>query len=202
VFKEALINALSHRDYFEKGASITIEVFDDRVEITNPGDLLPTVARNFGRRSMSRNPLIFGLFNKMRLVEHIGSGIPRMRKDMTEAGLPEPMFEDDGIFVVTLFRHTAKKETVPIATVPYTITDDSESFAVSENVEKELQPITDTQREIMFAMIRNPQITLPEIAAKVGLGRTTVYKLVKQLQERELVARRGRKSDGCWVVID
>ena len=41
VFKEAIINALSHRDYYEQGASIMIEMFDDRVEISNPGGLLP-----------------------------------------------------------------------------------------------------------------------------------------------------------------
>ena len=47
VFKEAIINALSHRDYYEQGATITIEMFDDRVEVSNPGGLLPIVARNF-----------------------------------------------------------------------------------------------------------------------------------------------------------
>ena len=36
VFKEAIINALSHRDYYEQGATITIEMFDDRVEVSNP----------------------------------------------------------------------------------------------------------------------------------------------------------------------
>ncbi len=60
VFKEAIINALSHRDYYEQGASIMIEMFDDRVEISNPGGLLPIVAKNFGHKSMTRNPLIFG----------------------------------------------------------------------------------------------------------------------------------------------
>ncbi len=43
VFKEAIINALSHRDYYEQGASIMIEMFDDRVEISNPGGLLPLI---------------------------------------------------------------------------------------------------------------------------------------------------------------
>ncbi len=43
VFKEAIINALSHRDYYDKGAVINIEVFDDRVEISNPGGLVSAI---------------------------------------------------------------------------------------------------------------------------------------------------------------
>ncbi|GHS89857.1 hypothetical protein FACS1894201_11200 [Bacteroidia bacterium] len=52
VFKEAIINALSHRDYYEKGAKIMIEIYDDRVEISNPGGLLASVANQFGTKSL------------------------------------------------------------------------------------------------------------------------------------------------------
>jgi ATP-dependent DNA helicase RecG len=56
-FKETIINSLAHRDYYDKGARITIEVFDDRVEISNPGGLVSAVPRSeFGKRSASRNP--------------------------------------------------------------------------------------------------------------------------------------------------
>ncbi|WP_308271445.1 ATP-binding protein [Prevotella sp.] len=82
----------------------TIEMFDNRVEITNPGTLLPVVAKKIGRKSLSRNPLIFGLFTRMRDMEHIGSGIPRMRKEMLDAWLPERIYETDGMFTVTFLR--------------------------------------------------------------------------------------------------
>ena len=59
VFKEAVINALSHRDYYEQGASIMIEMFDDRIEIYNPEELLPIVAKDFGHKSMTRNSANF-----------------------------------------------------------------------------------------------------------------------------------------------
>lgn len=96
VFKEAIINALSHRDYYEQGATITIEMFDDRVEVSNPGGLLPIVAKDFGHKSLTRNPLIFSLFNRMHLVERVASGIPRMQEAMKEANLSEPEFHTEG----------------------------------------------------------------------------------------------------------
>ena len=105
VFKEALINALSHRDYYEQGAVTMVEFYDDRVEISNPGGLLMGVKKDFGKKSMTRNPLIFGLFTRINLVEQVASGIPRMKQEMLEAGLPEPIFSaDGGFFTIELKR--------------------------------------------------------------------------------------------------
>ena len=172
VFKEAIINALAHRDYDEQGASITIEMFDDRVEITNPGTLLPVVAKNFGRKSLSRNPLIFGLFTRMHLVEHIGSGIPRMRKEMLDAGLPEPVYDTDGMFTVT-FRRPFNNKTVDL---------------------------TDLQSKVIQTVKKNPSLTMEQIGKAIGIGRTSVYKIVKSLKEIGILEHKGRKSDGEWVV--
>ena len=102
--KEALLNAICHRDYSTCEMSITVSVFDDRIEIINPGLLSPVVADNFGRFSWARNPLIFNWFCRMHLVEQVGSGIRRMREFMKERGLPEPLFETSGFFCITLFR--------------------------------------------------------------------------------------------------
>jgi ATP-dependent DNA helicase RecG len=105
VFKEAIINSLAHRDYYDKDGRITIELFNDRVEVTNPGGLVSSIAKNeFGKKSSSRNPLIFGLFERMRLVEQIGSGISRMRDLMKEEGLTPPEFNTDGMFTVAFRR--------------------------------------------------------------------------------------------------
>lgn len=171
-FKEAIINALAHRDYDEQGACITIEMFDDRVEITNPGTLLPVVAKNFGRKSLSRNPLIFGLFTRMRLVEHIGSGIPRMRKEMLDAGLPEPSYDVEGMFTVTLQR--PKKQI--------------------------MWNLSDIQSKTIHILQKSPSLTLEQIGAEIGLKRTATYKVIKELKEMGVVTRIGRKNDGKWVI--
>ena len=97
--REAVINAISHRDYNEKGANIQIDIFDDRVEITNPGGLVSAIKKEeFGKKSISRNPLLFSLFKRADLVEKVGSGINRIRMAIKNAGLPAPVFEFTNFF--------------------------------------------------------------------------------------------------------
>lgn len=107
VFKEAILNALSHRDYYEKGGEILISVFDDRVEIANPGGLLPAVAKSFGLLSLSRNPAVFGLFTRMHVVEHVGSGIRRMKEAMEKANLPLPQYTTEDAYIFAVQRDTS-----------------------------------------------------------------------------------------------
>jgi predicted HTH transcriptional regulator len=69
--------------------------------LTNPGRLVSSIAKNeFGENSYGRNPLIFGLLERMRLDEHIGSGKNRMRDSMKEDGLTSPKSIFDGMFTV------------------------------------------------------------------------------------------------------
>jgi len=105
VLREAILNSVIHRDYFEKGAVTMVEYFDDRIHITNPGGLVKGIPpEEFGITSISRNPLIQGLFHRANLVEKIGSGIGRMRSSMKEHGLVEPEISWNGFFRTTLKR--------------------------------------------------------------------------------------------------
>ena len=97
--REALANAIVHRDY-STPADTQVRIFDDRIEILNPGCLIGglTVERiRHEHLSYRRNSLIADVFHQTPLIEKLGSGIGRMVDDLTAAGLPEPEFEDDGI---------------------------------------------------------------------------------------------------------
>ena len=111
VLREAILNAILHRDYFEKGACIMVEIYSDRIEISNPGGLVAGLKpKDFGKKSLSRNPLLFGLVHRMGLVEKVGSGIERMRLTMRNAGLKEPNFEFRTFFTVILKRPVWEKD--------------------------------------------------------------------------------------------
>lgn len=103
--REAVINAVTHRDYFEKGANVMIEMFDDRVEISNPGGLVKGLPpEEFGKRSLLRNPNIANLLHEIKYIEKMGSGIPKMRWLMDRAGLQPVEFTFDPFFSVVFRR--------------------------------------------------------------------------------------------------
>ena len=96
--REAIINAVTHADYSQRGAPIRIAVFDDRLEVENPG-LLPfgLTLEDLPRGvSKLRNRVIGRVFHELALVEHWGSGVQRMIAACREAGMPPPVWEEIG----------------------------------------------------------------------------------------------------------
>lgn len=104
--REAVINAVVHADYSIGGAGIKIAIFDDRIEITNPG-LLPfglTLEAALAGVSVLRNRVIGRTFRELELIEQWGSGLGRIMGTCARAGLPSPRFEELGAnFRTTLF---------------------------------------------------------------------------------------------------
>lgn len=104
--REAVINAVAHADYALRGAPIRVAVYDDRLEIENPG-LLPfglTVEDLERGVSKLRNRVIGRVFHELGLIEQWGSGIQRMISACVDAGLPPPKFEEiANRFRVTIF---------------------------------------------------------------------------------------------------
>ena len=103
--REAVVNAVVHADYSQSGAPIRVAIFDDRVEVENPG-LLPfgvTVEDLACGVSKLRNRVVGRVFKELGLIEQWGSGIQRMCAACSEKGFPPPRFEEIGFrFRVTL----------------------------------------------------------------------------------------------------
>ncbi|MBU4352292.1 MAG: putative DNA binding domain-containing protein [Nanoarchaeota archaeon] len=92
VIREAIVNAVAHRDYFSKD-SIQIYLFTNRIEITSPGSLPTGLPKElFGTLSVRRNPIVYHLLRDYGYVEGLGSGVPRMINAMRNHGLRDPEF--------------------------------------------------------------------------------------------------------------
>lgn len=107
--REAVLNALVHRDYsiYTESIPITIEMYRDRMEIRNGGGLFGGVSvENLGQiRTETRNAVLVNILELLKITENRYSGIPTMKRECREYGLPEPEFRVcRGEFVV-IFRN-------------------------------------------------------------------------------------------------
>ncbi len=107
-WQEAIINAVAHRDYALEGTPIEVWLFDDRMEIRSPGQLVePVTLERLKRRERihaSRNPRIVRVLTEWGFMRELGEGIPRMHQVMEKEGLKPPEFhlEAGSIFTVIL----------------------------------------------------------------------------------------------------
>jgi len=97
--REALINAIVHRNYAVEGRGIEVSIYQDRMEILSPGMLLSTISlddvRNMKGVHESRNPLMARVLREVGLVREVGEGMRRIFSVMKSNALAEPEIEND-----------------------------------------------------------------------------------------------------------
>lgn len=106
VIKEAIVNAVAHRDYTSNG-SVQVMLFADRLEVRSPGGLPPPLTFEELREphaSIPGNPLLAESLYLAKYIERMGTGTLDMIRWCTEASLPEPEFSGTGEFVTTVWR--------------------------------------------------------------------------------------------------
>ena len=103
--REAVVNAICHRDYSRRGADIKFAIFDDRLEVTSPGPLPPQISlRDLGTGvSELRNRVIGRIFNEIGLIEGWGTGIRRIKQLLEKRGLKPPEFQEQANFFKVIF---------------------------------------------------------------------------------------------------
>lgn len=184
--REAIVNAIVHRDYSCKGTSLYVMVYDDRVEIENPGKLLSGLTvRSLDKSSVRRNPIIADLFHRMGKVERMGSGIKRMRDLMREAGLKEPVFEADVFFRATFYRDPK-----------YSLKGGQKRL-----VEGLVEGLVESQRKMVSLIRQNPRISKQDLSVKVGISTSAIDKNIQALKKKGLLKRVGSAKGGHWELI-
>jgi len=108
--RELVANELIHQDFFVTGAGPMVEIFDDRMEITNPGEPLVDTLRFVDTPPKSRNESLASLMRRFRICEERGSGIDKVVAQVEVYQLPAPSFEaPDGFTRAVLFSHRPLK---------------------------------------------------------------------------------------------
>lgn len=169
---EAVVNAVTHREYSLFGADIQIKIFDDRMEVTSPGNFPSTVkATNIKDIHFSRNPKIARVMCDLGYVREMGEGVNRMYEEMKEAGLPEPRFRGlDGAVSVTLINNVTSRTLRKSADLEQKIKEDI------------LRLLTGKEKTVVFYLLENKTITTSECSELIDQGYDTALNLLKKLK--------------------
>ena len=200
--RELIANAVVHRSYVNAEASpITVAIYDDRLEITSPGRLKRgvTVEKMLEGCSDCRNEALALALSYMNIIEDWGSGIPRIRQELKEAGLRDLVIQDWPNAVRTIiYRKGVKPVNVPV-NVSVKSSQKSSQKGSQKSSQKGSQK---SSQKILETLRQNPNMSTTELAEQIGISRRAVAKHVAVLQSFGVLRRIGPDKGGHWEVVD
>jgi len=185
--REALINAVIHRDYSITGGRFRVFLFDDRIEFYSPGDLLPGVTvekmQRLESQSKLRNPVIVEVFRDLGgFIEKMGTGIQRMTRAMEEHELPRPRFEElGGEFRVTL-------------------TGPGDQFMEETSGIARQVDLNDRQRQALVYLREHGRISRREYGQLTGVRHSLASRELRDLLDKGLISRHGAGPTTHYVL--
>jgi|ERR1700733_1260985 len=189
VLREALTNALIHRDYSNPGSSIAVAVYDDRVNITNIGALPKGVTLNQLSKqhpSIQRNPLIAHIFYLCGKIEKWGRGTLDMIEDCKKVGNPLPIYEEvGGSFSITL----------PFKEPIRTVIEPVDSHKVVR--------LTDRQKEIIDILKQGPSSRQDIMNQMTTVITDRVMQLeLAKLKKMRIIQSEGKGKSIVWAMAN
>jgi len=171
--REALMNAIIHRDYYIEGA-ILVSLFDDRLEIMSIGGLMPGVTLQLMRHGISipRNDSLAKIFHRLNLIDAYGTGLPRIFEAYGEHGLTVEIPITDGGFLISM------------PNINYALGEFSETVKNNNVVAVKT---TLTEKKVLNQYTKQT-FTKEDVALKFGTGTNGAYKLLTRMVEKGLLS--------------
>lgn len=168
--REALLNALVHRDYAFSG-SIIININESQIEFISLGGLLPGLSAEDIQNGISqpRNPKLAEVFHRLRLIESYGTGIRR---------------------IFTLYRDCEKKPEIIVTPNTFKLILPNRNYYSTDKSEE--KALNDQQRTILQHIERNGAITEETVQKLLGVKRTRAYVILKEMRDSGLIEVQGR----------
>ncbi len=204
--REMICNAVVHRSYLHP-SSIQVAVYDNRVEVTSPGMLFGSLRLKDIREGIyiPRNRALVYAFTYMNIMEHWGSGIPRIIRRCRELGLEEPeLMEIAGSFRINLFRFSDKtrigKSTDKMQKSTEKVRKSTDKIKKStdktqkgtEKVRKSTNKSNDNYKKIIQYIEERGAITNKEVQDLLNVKDSRAFKILKELVEAEVLKKEGK----------
>jgi len=205
--REALMNAVVHRDYSLRGSDIKFAIFDNRIEITSPGALPKSIEIEdiITGRSEIRNNIIARFFKEINYIEQWGTGIQKMIKQCESAGLKAPQMIESGLFFKIIFfkpesSHSSKTHQLPDTThqlpdTTHQLPDTTHQLPITTRQKAENYPAN--ARKIIQYIQETPDITRKELAKRLGMTENGVKYHIKNLTHDGIIKRMGKQ----WCLL-
>lgn len=216
--REVITNAVLHRSYIESTAT-QVALYANRLEVSSPGGIVRgfSLDRALSGESCPRNGALAQAFLYMGLIESWGSGIPRVRRELSEAGLREPEFTDlDGRMRVNLWRPTAEQFEARLrgGYTPAKSDDratvgslgNERKLITTDNggkkpIETDRSPIETDREKLVVAYLEEHGIAgIAELADVLGLGKDRARTLVREMSSRGVVEKVGDRRYTRYVL--
>jgi ATP-dependent DNA helicase RecG len=194
--REALTNALCHRQLEKYNLTPSIAVYDDRVEIENPGrlpfDLTPETIKS-AHASYPYNPLIAEVLYRSSFLESWGSGVSRMVDACRAQGVPEPEYEVNGGFVRIVFRRATNGDDS---------VNEGVNGYVNGYVNGEVNSLTPSQKNVYDIVHDNPGFNTKKIAEILKKSPRTIEKHIALLAKTGLIEHRDSDKTGGYYPVE
>ena len=213
--RELIVNAVMNCSYIQN-SNIQVAIYDDRLEITSPGGLLPGVTIELMKEGFSkiRNRSLANAFAYMNLVEAWGSGIPKLMQAMQEYGLREPEFIDMEVaFRINLYR--GQNEVIEVKNRDHDLNHGSNDLnREPDNLNHEPvdldrdpndpnhDPKDDLEIQLSEMIYKNPKLTQKELAKALAVSTATIKRMLTKMQHEGKVIREGSNRKGKWILTD
>lgn len=177
---EAIVNAVAHRNY-QSNESVQVMLFVDRLEVSNPGELPPTLTPESLRKphaSIPRNPLIADPLFLTGYIDKAGTGTLDMIERCREAGIPEPDFEQRaGQFVVTIWRDWLTADVIASLS------------------------INDRQKQVLTHLKTASRIGNTEYQSLLGIAKRTAHRDLVDLTKKGILEKIGITGKGTVYIL-
>ena len=197
--REGLINALVHRDYEGYAGTVKVEIYKDRLVISNAGGLyggMTIEQLKAGHLSAFRNPDMANYLNIRGFMEMTGRGSTLIQKECQENGLPLPQWTaDENSVTLTFF---AKKN----AEYKYKPVGGNEVGKEKSKGESKVVGKEKSKEKILLHLAMNPSATTYELAEVTGLSISGVEKNIRELKASGRLRRVGPDRGGHWDVVE
>ena len=188
--REAIINAVVHRDYSVIGSDIKIAIFDDMIEITNPGVFLIDKEKIGKGYSELRNVNLGDLFKKFKIIEQWGTGFEKIFKELKE--YPEIDFEIDDESSFTQIKFLKKTVIERVAVSGKIVTLETAQETAQES----------TRNLIICLLKENPKYTKNDLMNILKKGDGTIKEHLAKLKKDGILQRKGSTKGGYWEIND